>query len=641
MSLNGVMLNAVSGMRVTQAGLDVVSQNISNADSIGYVRRRLTVSEQALGDTSGFARADGVQRMLDRVVQRQLWNETSGAGYTAARSNALGALDQVYGPPTSTSTLGAVFGRFTQSLQKLQGDPSSNALRSGVITAAEEMANRLRSLSGGIQSLRREAEEGIAAGVTRVNEVIRQIQSVDSRIRESAGVNSSAPLRDERDRLVTELSRYIDIRTSENESGSLSIFTTYGITLFAGSNATVLTFDAAASVGPDQFWSPNDAERGVGTIRAQMGFGGSTDLIATNSIRSGELAAFIELRDRTLVQAQNQIDELAAAMASALSDREIAGTPVTAGAAAGFEVDIAGLAAGNQITMDYTDSVTGAKGRFTFVRADSAAAVARIAASGLNSGDNRVIGIDFTGFPTSMAAVTASIQAALDGGPLGVGFTASNTGGTILRIVDDGSGNTRNVDALTARPTVVGTTSAQPAPPAPRIAELPFFVDKGAPGNLYTGSFEGRSQLRGLSGRIEINPELVANKALLVQYSSNSTTPQGESTRVDLMLGRLTSSVRTFSPQTGIGGTASSLRSTIVNFAQRIVEAQGNTIESGRRLNDGQQIALNAIQSRFAEQSGVSVDQEMSDLVELQNAYAANARVISAVKELMDVLLRI
>jgi CspA family cold shock protein len=58
-------------------------------------------------------------------------------------------------------------------------------------------------------------------------------------------------------------------------------------------------------------------------------------------------------------------------------------------------------------------------------------------------------------------------------------------------------------------------------------------------------------------------------------------------------------------------------------------------------LNDGQQIALNAIQSRFAEQSGVSVDQEMSDLVELQNAYAANARVISAVKELMDVLLRI
>jgi flagellar hook-associated protein 1 FlgK len=236
MGLNGVMTNALSGMRVTQAGLDVVSQNISNADSIGYIRRSVNVVEQPVGDTSGFARTNGVQRMLDRVVQRQLWNETSGAAYTATRSNVLNALDQVYGPPDSSSTLGAVFGRFTQSLQQLKADPSSNALRAGVLSAGQEMATRLSSLSAGVQDLRLEAEEGINAGVTRVNELLVEIQAANSKILETADLNSSVALRDQRDRLVTDLSRYLDIRTTETESGGLNIFTSSGVTLFTGSN---------------------------------------------------------------------------------------------------------------------------------------------------------------------------------------------------------------------------------------------------------------------------------------------------------------------------------------------------------------------------------------------------------------------
>jgi flagellar hook-associated protein 1 FlgK len=52
-------------------------------------------------------------------------------------------------------------------------------------------------------------------------------------------------------------------------------------------------------------------------------------------------------------------------------------------------------------------------------------------------------------------------------------------------------------------------------------------------------------------------------------------------------------------------------------------------------------VALAAVQSRFQETSQVNVDQEMSTLIELQTAYAANARIISTVKEMMDVLMRV
>ena len=72
-----------------------------------------------------------------------------------------------------------------------------------------------------------------------------------------------------------------------------------------------------------------------------------------------------------------------------------------------------------------------------------------------------------------------------------------------------------------------------------------------------------------------------------------------------------------------------------------MVEAQGANAEHAERLDEGQSVALAAIESRFAEESGVNIDQEMAQLVQLQTAYGANARVMTAVRDMMDLLMRI
>ena len=58
------------------------------------------------------------------------------------------------------------------------------------------------------------------------------------------------------------------------------------------------------------------------------------------------------------------------------------------------------------------------------------------------------------------------------------------------------------------------------------------------------------------------------------------------------------------------------------------------------RLREGQEIVLNALQTRFAERSSVNIDGEMAKLLALQTAYGANARVLTAVKDMLDALLR-
>lgn len=621
MGLSTSLGTAISGLNSAQIGIGVVSQNVANAGTPGYVRRNVSSVDSISGGTVGVSNPN-VQRLLDRIVQHQLLQESSGAAYTSTRAQVFANLDQLYGAPGSKTALDSMYSSFTSSLQALQNDPSSYTNRTAVLDAASQLASRLRGLSEGVQQQRSQAEAGIGAGVTRVNELLDQLTNVNARIVNAQQTSGTADLRDQRDRIVSELSQYVEIRTDERPNGSLSITTASGTQLFDGRPTVKFEFDARANIGPQSQWSSDPAQRGVGTIVARDLNGNGFDAIANNTFRSGEIGALVELRDKTLVQAQKQLDEIAAQLSSALSDREIAGTAVTAGAATGFDVDLAGLQSGNSVTLDYKVTPGGQTQRFTFVRVESAASLP-LPASAQGDVNNRVIGIDFSGGPASVAA---QMQAAI-----GPGFTVSNTG-SVLRIVDDGAGATRDVVGLTARPTQTSLTGG--------TGELPFFVD-GRNNGVYTGSYEGGAQSAGFASRITVNPDLIADRSRLVVFNTSPATPQGDTTRPKFLLDRLTSSQRSFTNATGFDGSTATSTGTVSSLVQRVVAGQGQASEQAKRLDEGQQVAFSAVQSRFLEDTKVNVDQEMSTLIELQSAYAANARVISTVKELLDVLLRL
>ena len=71
------------------------------------------------------------------------------------------------------------------------------------------------------------------------------------------------------------------------------------------------------------------------------------------------------------------------------------------------------------------------------------------------------------------------------------------------------------------------------------------------------------------------------------------------------------------------------------------MDTQGSNAASAQRLDEGQQVVQASIESRFSKSSGVSVDEELTNLVQIQNAYSANARLMTAIKEMMDLLMRI
>ncbi len=146
--------------------------------------------------------------------------------------------------------------------------------------------------------------------------------------------------------------------------------------------------------------------------------GGDVDLIADHSIRSGKIAAYLEMRDQVLVQAQAQLDQIAAGLARALSDqhRQL-GPPVTPARSRASIIDISGLLAGNSVSRELYrqhDRRHSAPSRWcgSTIRRRCRCRTARRPIR-----TTRSIGLDFSG---GMASIVSQINAALGATSLAV-----------------------------------------------------------------------------------------------------------------------------------------------------------------------------------------------------------------------------
>src|SRR5215204_3703094 len=321
MSLTSALNAAVSGLRTTQAGMDVIASNVSNAQSIGYSRRTLAPVQATTGGRTTGVRTGEIERILDTIVQKQLRLETSGAAYTSTMARFAGELGRLFGEPGTVGALDTSFNGFTEAMQALAADPASFSARSGVLNAGGILAGHIATIAERVQTLRSEAEGRIATSVARANDLLKGIAQLDSNIVSSPSSENAPGLLDERDRLITELSQLMDVHVLTSGNGSVTVTTTGGLTLFNGGAPVTLSFDARGKLGPEALYSRTEAERGVGTIKAVTLGGIATDVLANDLIRSGEIGAAIEIRDGVLVQAQRQLDELAAGLSRALSDR--------------------------------------------------------------------------------------------------------------------------------------------------------------------------------------------------------------------------------------------------------------------------------------------------------------------------------
>lgn len=623
MGLSSALASAMSGLRANQAALSIVSSNVANSQTPGYVAQRPDQIEVTTGDFGSTAKTTGVSRDIDSYVQNQLRTETGGSGYADQMANILKQLQNVYGTPGNSGTLETALNNFTSSLQALSTSAGSSSAQTVAVSAAQALATQLNVTTKGIQSLRSNVEQDLGTSSQAANAALNQIADINTKLQGLASTDpSAATLMDQRDQAINSLSKYVDVRVTTDGSNQANIYTTTGIQLVGAGLASQFSFASAGALGATSLYNIDPAKSGVGALTIKLPNGSSIDVAGNNVVSSGQIAADLKLRDQTLVQAQNQVDQLAATMSSALSDKTTAGTTVS-GPPAGFDIDLAGAQPGNSINITYTDS-TNTQRQITLVNVTDPAALPLQNATNANP---MQIGVNFS---NGMGAIASALNTALPGSHLSFSAAPSPATATTLRVTDDNSGLAK-VNSASSAKTISSLTSGSP--------QLPLFTDGGQA--LYTGAITASgSQMTGLAGRIAVNTQLSTDPTRLSVYSTSPVTPTGDTTRSDYLYSQLTNAVFSYSPQTGLGSASQPFTGSVSNYLQQFLSVQANASTQATALQQGQSVVVSTLQAKFNSTSSVNLDSEMSNLIQLQNAYAANAHVMSVVQSMMNTLIQ-
>lgn len=564
MGLSVSLANALTGMATSQASLNVVSRNVANAGTPGYHKQSLSVID-TMGVNSIFARSGGVERAFNSALQAYYNSATSDFGYTATMSSNLDQLQTLFGKPGDQGSIDTMFGAFQTALQALGTSPDDFATRATVVSKAQSLVATLNSLSGNIQSLRQSTETQMQSSVALINQSLTSLAQINKHLADQTGDQASrAALMDQRDRLVSQISEQIDVQATYRNDGTVALMTRTGVGILDVKAAT-FEFEPAGTLTADKLFNIDSAKSGVGSLKLISSSGLTLDLVQQNVMQSGNLKALTDLRDKALVAAQSQLDEIAAGLAQSMSTVTTDGAVASSGTQNGYSLDIASVRDGNDFTL--TVARSGVAQTYKFVRVDDAS---KLPLNYMDANGVQVIGADFSG---GAAGLLQTVRQAV-----GPGFTVS-TSGTTLTVLDDGGVGGTDVTAMTSHATVTGLQNAGLA--------LNLFVDNANAD--YTGSLTGRGQKQGFASRIQVNTALLADNKYLVQYQAGGS--MGDDDRANYLLDQL-SNMRFGTPQSNLselgsfrlGGTVTDLISQTMDYTGNVAaDAKGTTRRSRPR----------------------------------------------------------
>lgn len=249
-----MMNTAIGALGAHQAVMATTGNNIANAQTAGYVRKRLDLEARvSRGNSTGINIGSGVQagailRVVDEFANKIMRTTTAEKASTQVVNEYLDRVQQLFSLSEDRQTIGSTLDDFYSSLNDLALNPASIELRSNVLTAAEDLVNTIKNTYNEVAGLQTEMDSRLKGEVSAVNTLTKQIAELNVAITSTEGTgNVAGDERDKRDLLLQKLSEKIGVSVVEVSDGSVSVYLSGGLSLVSGGNSRELEVTTAPS----------------------------------------------------------------------------------------------------------------------------------------------------------------------------------------------------------------------------------------------------------------------------------------------------------------------------------------------------------------------------------------------------------
>ncbi|MEN8179483.1 MAG: flagellar hook-associated protein FlgK [Pseudomonadota bacterium] len=656
--MSSILSIGVSALISNRQGMDTTGHNIANVNTEGYSRQRVDFAAREPSVSGSHFIGNGVEtgqirRQYDNFIANQMRASQSVASELDAYYTGARRLDDLVADP-NVGLQPAMEGFFS-AIQGLANDPASLPARQVMLAEAQSLVDRFQYIDGEFNRSRERINDQIDFTASEINRIAQSLAEINANVTVAYGASDNAipnDLLDQRDQLINDLSKLVDIQVLEQSDGALNVFIGKGQALVMATDAATLTT------------VPSNTDPSRREVAFNFAFGSQ---VITDQLSGGQIGGLLRFRNEILDPAQNQVGLVAMGLATNLNNQHQLGLdldglpgsnlfstgsvqvlePATNGSSVSVSYDSIGNLNGSDYQLQYDGT--------DFVLTRLSDNTTSVLPPGISIVDGLSIDIDPTGAlagdifeiqPTRngaenfgllvndvrklAAASPLQSQPAVDvnGNPTNAGnaeislpSVTSTTGlplaGSMELVYSDDAGG----------PGVPGFTILNgPAPPNDFLAYDPVTdsVGKTFPDGTNPTQFDA---FGGMSFRISGMPQelvagagdrfIIGNNTSGVSDNRNALSLAGLQ-GVDLMLSGSSTFEETYS---------------------QIVSDIGSKTHHAEVNLAAQEGLLERSQAALDEVSGVNLDEEAAKLIQFQQAYQASAQMISVANTLFDTLL--
>ena len=285
------LTTAITGMQSNQKALEVTGHNISNLSTAGYTRQQAilaTANTQYVINNwvEMGARVQEIRQIRNSFLDGLYRKEVNAYGYWEARYNSVKDLEAILGEPMMDG-LQNTLNEFWNSWQELVKSPESLTVRALVRQRAEALVYHINHIGTQIEKLQDDINTEIIKKIDEVNSITKQITELNALIAKAEGAGNKAnDYYDQRNNLVDRLSTLVKAETYVHPNGMMDI-TVGGYYLVNRTSQTKII--AAQNADLSHFVVPVIEDYGV---EIDVGMGAIKGLLESRGMVSGAAGSY-------------------------------------------------------------------------------------------------------------------------------------------------------------------------------------------------------------------------------------------------------------------------------------------------------------------------------------------------------------
>jgi flagellar hook-associated protein 1 FlgK len=305
MGLDGLLDIGKSALSAAQQALTVTGHNVANVNTPGYSRQEAVVTERSPvggnpGQVGTGVQVTQIRRIVDSFINREITSSNSVLGQLNISNDQLSQIQNMFGD-SNNQGIGTQLTDFFSSLQDVASSPSNVTPRSVLLSKANFLTNGLNQVAGELSARRASVNDQVKQTIDEIDSLTAQVAELNGKIvsAEMTGQNAN-DLRDQRDQAINDLAQRVDISVIDGGNGSVSVFVGRGQVVVENTISRNLV--AVATMDND----------GMANVQYDMGNGKSINI--SSLISGGKLAGLLTIRDTIIPGLQTSFDKLSASL---------------------------------------------------------------------------------------------------------------------------------------------------------------------------------------------------------------------------------------------------------------------------------------------------------------------------------------